>query len=76
MFGRMRASSGDIRRDFPLRHGIEAVKVGSTGRAAGAGWNKKVADGREHVDEPPKRFESTQPHSYATESLSKSNALM
>ena len=48
----MTASSGDIRRDFPLRHGIEAVKVGSTGRAAGAGWNKKVADGREHVDEP------------------------
>ena len=48
----MTASSGDIRRDFPIRHGIEAVKVGRTGRAAGAGWNKKVADGREHVDEP------------------------
>jgi hypothetical protein len=28
------------------------VKVGSAGRAAGAGWNEKVADGREHVDEP------------------------
>jgi hypothetical protein len=26
--------------------------VGRMGRAAGAGWNKKVADGREHVDEP------------------------
>ena len=48
----MTPSSGDIRRDFPLRHGVEAVKVGRTGRAAGAGWNEKVADGREHVDEP------------------------
>jgi hypothetical protein len=52
MFGRTTASSGDIRRDFPLRHGVEAVKVGSAGRAAGAGWNEKVADGREHDDEP------------------------
>src|SRR3954462_15445717 len=48
----MTASSGDIRRDFPRRHGVEAVKVGSAGRAAGAGWNEKVADGREHDDEP------------------------
>jgi hypothetical protein len=48
----MTPSSGDIRRDFPLRHGVEAVKVGSAGRAAGAGWNEKVADGREHDDEP------------------------
>jgi hypothetical protein len=48
----MTPSSGGIRRDFPLRHGVEAVKVGSAGRAAGAGWNEKVADGREHDDEP------------------------
>ena len=48
----MPASSGDARRDFPLRHGIEAVKVGRTGRAVGAGWNEEIADGREHVDEP------------------------
>jgi hypothetical protein len=48
----MTASRGDIRRGFPFHHGIEAVKVGRTGRAAGAGWNEKVADGREHVDEP------------------------
>src|SRR4051794_41982963 len=48
----MTPSSGGIRRDFPLRHGIEAVKVGRTGRAAGAGWNEKVADSREHADEP------------------------
>jgi hypothetical protein len=48
----MTPSSGGIRRDFPLRHGVEAVKVGSAGRAAGAGWNEKVADDREHVDEP------------------------
>src|SRR5215212_8668148 len=52
MFGRTTASSGDIRRDFPLGNGVEAVNVGRMGRAAGAGWNKKVADGREHVDEP------------------------
>ena len=24
----------------------------SSGKAAGAGWNEKVAEGREHVDEP------------------------
>jgi hypothetical protein len=48
----MTASSGDIRRDFPRRHGVEAMKVGRTGGAVGAGWNEKVADGREHVDEP------------------------
>src|SRR5687768_8332979 len=48
----MTVSRGNIRRDVPLGHGIEAVKVGRTGRAAGAGWNEKVADGREHVDEP------------------------
>src|SRR5919112_760502 len=48
----MTASNNDIRHDFPFHHGVEAVKVGSAGRAAGAGWNEKVADGREHVDEP------------------------
>jgi hypothetical protein len=48
----MTPSSGDIRRDFPLRHGVEAVKVGRAGRAARAGWNEKIADGREHADEP------------------------
>ena len=26
--------------------------MGGTGRAAGAGWNEKIADGREHTDEP------------------------
>jgi hypothetical protein len=48
----MTASSGDIRRDVPRRHGVEAVKVGRTGGVVGAGWNEKVADDREHVDEP------------------------
>ena len=48
----MTVSSGDIRRDFPLCHGVEAVKLGRTGRAKGAGWNEKVAHSREHVDEP------------------------
>jgi hypothetical protein len=48
----MTASSGAIRRDFPFRHGVEAVKVGRTGRAVGAGWNEEIADGREHTDEP------------------------
>ena len=48
----MTASSGDIRRDFPFRRGVEAVKVGRTGGAAGAGWNEKIADGREDTDEP------------------------
>ena len=48
----MTASSGDAGRRLPFRHGVEAVKVGRAGRAAGAGWNEKVADGREHVDEP------------------------
>ena len=26
--------------------------MGRTGRAAGAGWNEKIADGREDTDEP------------------------
>jgi hypothetical protein len=26
--------------------------VGGSGRAAGAGWNEEIADGREHADEP------------------------
>jgi MFS family permease len=51
-FSRMTVSSGDIRRDSPRCHGVDAVKVGSAGRAARAGWNEKVTDGREHVDEP------------------------
>src|SRR5688572_17409438 len=52
----MTVSSGDIRRDFPRCHGVDAVKVGSAGRAARAGWNAKVADGREHVDGPLQLF--------------------
>src|SRR6478735_6996031 len=48
----MAASSGDIRRGFPFRHGIEAVEMGGRGGAVGAGWNEKIADGREHADEP------------------------
>ena len=48
----MTASSGDIRRDFPFRHGVEAVKVGRTGGAVGAGWNEEITDGREDTDEP------------------------
>ena len=48
----MTASSGDAGRRLPFRHGVEAVKMGGRGRAAGAGWNEKIADGREHVDEP------------------------
>jgi hypothetical protein len=51
-FGRRRGSSSNVGYRFPFRHGVEAVKVGRTGRAAGAGWNEKVADGREHIDEP------------------------
>ena len=48
----MTASSGDIRRDFPFRHGVEAVKVGRTGGAVRAGWNEEITDGREDTDEP------------------------
>src|SRR5919107_3157 len=48
----MTASSGDIRRDFPLRHCVEAVEMGGRGGAAGAGWNEEIADGREDTDEP------------------------
>src|SRR5918995_4862124 len=64
----MTASNNDIRRDFPLRHGVEAVKVGSAGRAAGAGWNEKVADGREHLDEPlqPSGRSKALPHPFSS----------
>jgi len=48
----MTVSSGDIRRDVPLCHGVEAVKVDRTGRAAGAEWNEEITDGREDTDEP------------------------
>ena len=52
MFGRMTPSSGDIRRDFPFRHGIEAVQTRGRGRAVGVRWNEEIADGREETDEP------------------------
>jgi hypothetical protein len=45
-------SSSDISRDFPFRHGVEAVQMGGRGGAAGARWNEKIADGREDTDEP------------------------
>ena len=48
----MAASSGDIRRGFPFRHGIEAVEMGGRGGAVGAGWNEEIADGREDIHEP------------------------
>src|SRR5215207_7636722 len=47
-----RQLQADAGRRLPFRHGVEAVKVGRTGGAVGARWNEKVADGREHVDEP------------------------
>ena len=48
----MAASRGDMRRGFPFRHGVEAVEMGGRGGAAGAGWNEKIADGREDIHEP------------------------
>ena len=45
-------SSSDISRDFPFRHGVEAVEMGGRGGAVGARWNEKIAGGREHADEP------------------------
>jgi len=48
----LNVSSSDISRDFPFRHGVEAVKVGRTGGAVGAGCNEEIADGREDTDEP------------------------
>jgi hypothetical protein len=44
--------SGSADCGLPLRQGIEAVKMGSKGRAAGVGWDEKIADGREDVHEP------------------------
>ena len=46
------ASSSNAGRRLPFRHGVEAVEMGGRGGAAGAGWNEKIADGREDTDEP------------------------
>jgi hypothetical protein len=51
-FGRWTGSSSNVGRRLPFRHGIEAVQTRGRGGAAGAGWNEKVADSREHADEP------------------------
>src|SRR5215217_6137716 len=48
----MTASSGEAGHRLPFRHGVEAVEIGGRGGAVGAGWNEKIADGREHTDEP------------------------
>ena len=45
-------SSSDISGDFPFRHSVEAVEMGGRGGASGARGNEKIADGREHADEP------------------------
>src|SRR5215212_3302727 len=52
----MTASSGDAGRRLPFRHGVEAVEMGGRGGAVGAGWNEKIADGREDTDEPLQVF--------------------
>src|SRR3954471_18574276 len=48
----MTASSGDGGRRLPFRHGVEAVEMGGSGGAVGAGWNEEIADGREDIHEP------------------------
>jgi hypothetical protein len=45
---RQKCSSGHARHSFPIRHGIEAMKMDGKSRAAGAEWNEEIPDGREH----------------------------
>jgi hypothetical protein len=46
------ASSSNLGRDFPFRHGVEAVKMGGKSGAVGARWDEEVPDGGEHRGEP------------------------
>jgi hypothetical protein len=49
--GHLTGSRGSAGCRFPLRHGVEAMKMGGKGRAAGARWHKEIADGRKDTDE-------------------------
>ena len=51
-FGHRTGSSSDVGRRLPFRHGSEAVQMGGRGEAVGVGWNEKIANSREHADEP------------------------
>ncbi|SEF14820.1 hypothetical protein SAMN05444161_9069 [Rhizobiales bacterium GAS191] len=38
-------SGGDAGHGFPLRHGVEAMKLGGKGGAMGTGRDEEIADG-------------------------------
>ena len=43
---------GDAGNGLPLRHGVEAMKMGGKGGATGTGRDEEIADGGEDGDEP------------------------
>src|SRR5580704_3249084 len=45
-------SGGDAGHGLPLRHGVEAMKMGGKGGATGTGRDEEIADGGEDGDEP------------------------
>src|SRR5580704_11398636 len=45
-------SGGDAGHGLPLRHGVEAMKMGGKGGATGTGRDEEIADGGEDSDEP------------------------
>ena len=45
-------SGGDAGHGLPLRHGVEAMKMGGQGGATGTGRDEEIADGGEDGDEP------------------------
>jgi hypothetical protein len=63
------ASSSNLGRDFPFRHGVEAVKMGGKSGAVGARWDEEVPDGGEHRGEPGLLHGSVGDHTESTRRL-------